>query len=142
VRSVLLEPFLQQDEVSVKAVLLGPFLTLEATPVPNAPQEQFRGFLAAPNAGNARHAHFLLQEVASVAIVLLESFLRQEAGTAQNALRERSPRIQVALRAKNAQLERMKFKSNSATCARRAPYQLQVLGFAVHVMLAVFPKRL
>ena len=136
-----MEPFLQQDEVSVKAVLLGPFLTLEPTPVPNAPQEHFR-FVAAPYASDARQAHFVLQEVASVAIVLLESFLREKAGTAQNALRERSPRIQVALRAKNAQLERMKFKSNSATGARRAPYQLQVLGFAVHVMLAVFPKRL
>ncbi|CAL1129342.1 unnamed protein product [Cladocopium goreaui] len=87
-------------------------------------QEHFR-FVAAPYASDARQAHFLLQEVASVAIVLLESFLREKAGTAQNALRERSPRIQVALRAKNAQLERMKFKSNSATGARRAPYQLQ-----------------
>ena len=80
-----MEPFLRQDEVSVKAVLLGPFLTLEATVVPNALQEQSQRFLAAPSVGNVQQAPSLLQEAVSVAIVLLDSFLRQEAETAQNA---------------------------------------------------------
>ena len=136
-----MEPFLRQDEVSVKAVLLGPFLTLEPTPVPNAPQEHFR-FVAAPYASDARQAHFLLQEVASVAIVLLESFLREKAGTAQNALRERSPRIQVALRARHVQLESMKLTSSFATSASRVPFQLPAVELAARAMLAVLPRML
>ena len=72
-----MEPFLQQDVVSVRAVLPGPIPTLEATIVPNALQEQSQRFLAAPSVGNVQQAPSLLQEVVSVAIVLLESFLRE-----------------------------------------------------------------
>ena len=135
------KPFLQQDEVSVKAVLLGPFLTLEATPVPNAPQEQFRGFLAAPNAGNARQAHFLLQEVASVAIVLLESFLRQEAGTAQNALRERFSKDPGSIACEECPAGTHEVQQAILQLVPGGHHiSCRQLGFAVHVMLAVFPK--
>ena len=137
-----MEPFLRQDEVSVKAVLLGPFLTLEAIVVPNALQERSHRFLAAPNVGNVQQAPFLLQEVVSVAIVLLESFLRQQAETAQLALQEQSPRTQVVLRAMHAQLEPMKSTRSLATCASRAPLQLPAVELAVHAVRVVLPRML
>ena len=137
-----MEPFLRQDEVSVKAVLLGPFLTLEATVVPNALQEQSQRFQAALNVGNVQQAPSLLQEVVSVAIVLLDSFLRQEATTARNAQQENSPRIQVALRARHVQLEGMKLTSSFATCASRVPFQLPAVELAARAMLVVLPRML
>ena len=132
-----MEPLLLQDAVSVRAVPLGNIRTQAATCVPNAQQEQFQRFLAAPSVGNVQQAPFRLQEVVSVAIVRLERFLRQEATTVQSALQEQSPRTQVALRVKHVQLERMKLTRDSATCASRAPFQLPAVELAVHAMLAV-----
>ena len=137
-----MEPCLLQDAVSVRAVLPGLILTLEATCVPNAQQEQFQRFLAAPSAGNVQQAPFLLQEVVSVAIVLVESFLRQEATTVRSALKDTSLRSQVALRAKHVQLENMKLTRSSATGACRAPFQLPAVELAVHAPLAVLLRML
>ena len=137
-----MEPFLRQDEVSVKAVLLGPFLTLEATVVPNALQEQSQRFLAAPSVGNVQQAPSLLQEAVSVAIVLLDSFLRQEAAAVPNVRQEQSHRLQAAVRVKLAVPERMKLTGKSVTHAHKAKFlQWQAVQLAAHVMLAVLQKR-
>ena len=135
--SAPMEPCLLQDVVSVRAVPLGNILTQAATFVPNAPQEQFQRFLAAPSVGNVQQAPFRLQVVVNVAIVLVESFLRQEATTVRSVLQEKSRRSQVALHVKHVQLEPMKLTRSSATCASRAPLQLRAVELAVHAMLAV-----
>ena len=51
-----MEPFLQQDVVSVRAVLPGPIPTLEATIVPNALQEQSQRFQAALHVSHVQQA--------------------------------------------------------------------------------------